>query len=93
MLFSRYVSERKRKGKPLRISFVDIRKAFDTAWVEAHWFATWTLALLRGCGAPWPTSPVERYHKFGTSTESLPLDRPLQSPYQHIGGRNLPCRS
>ena len=54
-------------------AFVDIRKAFDTAWVEAHWFATWTLALLRGCGAPWPTSPMERYHKFGTPTESLPL--------------------
>ena len=34
MLFSRYVSERKRKGKPLRISFVDIRKAYFHALQE-----------------------------------------------------------
>ena len=31
MLFARYVSERTRKGKPLRISFVDIRKAYFNA--------------------------------------------------------------
>ena len=34
MLFSRYVSERWRKGKPLRISFVDIRKAYFNALPE-----------------------------------------------------------
>ena len=31
MLFSRYVSEKTRKGKPLRLSFVDIRKAYFNA--------------------------------------------------------------
>ena len=34
MLFSRYVSERQRKGKPLRLSFVDIRKAYFNAIPE-----------------------------------------------------------
>ena len=34
MLFSRYVSERRRKGKPLRISFVYIRKAYFNALPE-----------------------------------------------------------
>ena len=34
MLFARYVSERTRKGKPLRISFVDIRKAYFNALPE-----------------------------------------------------------
>ena len=31
LLFSRYVSERYRFGKPLRINFVDIRKAYFNA--------------------------------------------------------------
>ena len=34
LLFSRYTSERKRRGKPLRISFVDIRKAYFNALPE-----------------------------------------------------------
>ena len=31
MLFARYVSEKTRRGKPLRLSFVDIRKAYFNA--------------------------------------------------------------
>ena len=34
MLFARYVSERERKGKPLRLSFVDVRKAYFNALPE-----------------------------------------------------------
>ena len=34
MLFSKYVSERHRQGKPLRLSFVDIRKAYFNAIPE-----------------------------------------------------------
>ena len=34
MLFSKYTSERHRKGKPLRLSFVDIRKAYFNALPE-----------------------------------------------------------
>lgn len=31
MLFTKFVSERKRNGKPLRLSFVDIRKTYFNA--------------------------------------------------------------
>ena len=34
MLFARYVSERERKGKPLRLSFVDVRQAYFNALPE-----------------------------------------------------------
>ena len=38
LLFSKFVSERHRKGKPLRISFVDIRKAYFNGVPERNIF-------------------------------------------------------
>ena len=38
MLFTRFVSEQKRSGQPLRISFVDIRKAYFNALPERAMF-------------------------------------------------------
>ena len=43
--FSRYTSERKRKGKALRVSFVDIRKAYFNALREIFMRATKELRL------------------------------------------------
>ena len=48
MLFTRYVSERKRSGKPLRLSFVDIRKAYFNALPERAIF----MRLPREMGLP-----------------------------------------
>ena len=38
MLFSRYTSERQRNGVPLRLSFIDIRKAYFNALPERDIF-------------------------------------------------------
>ena len=48
LLFSRYVSERHRKQKPLRLSFVDIREAYFNAFPERAVF----MRLPRGIGLP-----------------------------------------
>ena len=48
LLFTRYVSERHRKNKPLRLSFVDIRKAYFNALPERAIY----MRLLREMGLP-----------------------------------------
>ena len=48
MIFTRFVSEQKRSGKPLRLSFVDIRKAYFNAMPERAIF----MRLTKEMGLP-----------------------------------------